>query len=242
MELVNAIISERMKLKHSSILWLSILIMSVSPMLNIIIYFGRNSSLLELGRNVVNMGIIFIYPCLYGVIITYLFNREYQEDMMKTLLTVPVSKKTIILSKMVLLILWAVFLAIWSAALTVIAGAVIHISEITVQSIGLVFAINLKTAPIYVLCMLPITVLAIASKMGYILSLGVCVTITVGNFLINGGAFLACIYPWTIVSRFTGANMIDNYSYPAWVSLTAILVVATVSLIVAFRIFKKQNN
>ncbi len=242
MALVNTIIAEIMKLKRSSTVWLSILMVSVSPLLNILIYFNAHVRLQVFDNNIIMLNIILVFPFLYGIIITYLFNREYQEDMMKTLLTVPVSKNNLIFSKIILLIMWSMLLGICSSLITVILGSFIGISQINISSILDIFLVNLKTCIIYVLCMIPIVIIAIISKMGYVLAMGACTVITIGNFLVQGGGKIACIYPWTIVSRFGNENLKINYAYPAWVSALSIISVAVISLLIALKFFKTQDN
>jgi bacitracin transport system permease protein len=242
MALVNTIIAEIMKLKRSSTVWLSILMISVSPLLNILIYFNTHVRLQVFDNNIIMLNIILVFPFLYGIIITYLFNREYQEDMMKTLLTVPVSKSNLIFSKIILLIMWSMLLGICSSLITVILGSFIGISQINISSILDIFLVNLKTCVMYVLCMLPIVIVAIVSKMGYVSAMGACTVITIGNFLVNGGGKIACMYPWTIVSRFGNENLKINYAYPAWVSALSIISVAVISLLIALKFFKTQDN
>ena len=49
---------------------------------------------------------------LYGVVIAYLFTREYTEDTLKNLLTIPVSRISFIISKFILLFLWIMMLTL----------------------------------------------------------------------------------------------------------------------------------
>lgn len=49
---------------------------------------------------------------LYGVITTYLFNREYTEDTLKHLLIIPVSRINILISKLIILFLWIMTLTL----------------------------------------------------------------------------------------------------------------------------------
>lgn len=59
---------------------------------------------------------------LYGVVIAYMFTREYTEDTLKNLLTIPVSRISFIISKFIILFLWIVMLTLVAWTLTLILG------------------------------------------------------------------------------------------------------------------------
>ncbi len=59
---------------------------------------------------------------LYGVVVAYLLTREYTEDTLKNLLTIPVSRISFITSKFIILFLWIMMLTLVAWALTLILG------------------------------------------------------------------------------------------------------------------------
>src|SRR5699024_11363812 len=64
----------------------------------------------ELFYNVNLYTVLIIGVPLYGVVTTYLFNREYMENTLKNILTIPVSRIGFIVSKMLLLFIWIMML------------------------------------------------------------------------------------------------------------------------------------
>ncbi|PEJ21212.1 bacitracin ABC transporter permease, partial [Bacillus pseudomycoides] len=52
----------------------------------------------------------------------YLFNREYAEDTLKNLLTIPVSRIKFLISKLIILFLWIMLLILVAWGLTVVFG------------------------------------------------------------------------------------------------------------------------
>lgn len=58
--------------------------------------------------------VLIIGVPLYGVITAYLFGREYLEDTLKNLLTIPVSRISYIMSKLVILFMWIMLLTLVS--------------------------------------------------------------------------------------------------------------------------------
>src|SRR5699024_11360845 len=59
---------------------------------------------------------------LYGVVTTYLFNREYVENTIKNILTIPVSRVSFIMSKTLLLFMWIMMLTMIAWFLTLFLG------------------------------------------------------------------------------------------------------------------------
>src|SRR5699024_12500647 len=64
----------------------------------------------ELFYNVNLYTVLIIGAPLYGVVTTYLFNREYVENTIKNILTIPVSRVSFIMSKTLLLFMWIMML------------------------------------------------------------------------------------------------------------------------------------
>src|SRR5699024_10974684 len=74
----------------------------------------------ELFYNVNLYTVLIIGAPLYGVVTTYLFNREYVENTIKNILTIPVSRVSFIMSKMLLLFMWIMMLTMISCLVTFI--------------------------------------------------------------------------------------------------------------------------
>src|SRR5699024_5493221 len=79
--------------------------------------------------------VLIIGVPLYGVVTTYLFNREYMENTLKNILTIPVSRIGFIVSKMLLLFIWIMMLTLIAWSLTLVLGM---LSQFDVLSISLV--------------------------------------------------------------------------------------------------------
>src|SRR5699024_12712623 len=72
----------------------------------------------ELFYNVNLYTVLIIGAPLYGVVTTYLFNREYVENTIKNMLTILVSRVSFIMSKTLLLFLWIMMLTMRATFLT----------------------------------------------------------------------------------------------------------------------------
>src|SRR5699024_9611652 len=82
-------------------------------------YVNETSSpIKELFYNVNLSTVLIIGAPLYGVVTTYLFNREYVENTIKNILTIPVSRVSFIMSKTLLLFMWIMMLTMIAWFLT----------------------------------------------------------------------------------------------------------------------------
>lgn len=70
---------------------------------------------------------------IYGVITTYLFNREYAERTLKNLLTIPVSKVSLVFSKLLLLLLWILTLTLVSFLTATIFGFIAYLDDFSIS-------------------------------------------------------------------------------------------------------------
>src|SRR5699024_8586147 len=108
----SLLFTERLKLKRSSMFLLSIAGSVVAPLVVVVAtYFNKPSTpFKELFYNVNLYTVLIIGAPLYGVVTTYLFNREYVENTIKNILTIPVSRVSFIMSKTLLLFMWIMML------------------------------------------------------------------------------------------------------------------------------------
>src|SRR5699024_1811991 len=76
----------------------------------------------ELFYNVNLYTVLIIGAPLYGVVTTYLLNREYVENTIKNILTIPVSRVSFIMSKTLLLFIWIMMLTMIAWFLILLLG------------------------------------------------------------------------------------------------------------------------
>ncbi|WP_425448982.1 ABC transporter permease [Dethiothermospora halolimnae] len=113
--MTSLIYTEILKLKRSKILLLSILGSAIIPLIlfiaelhkqyNIPNYIGNFESLGY--GNIIMMG-MFLGTISFGLVTSYIFNREYDEDTLKNILSISISRSKYIISKMIIILLWIV--------------------------------------------------------------------------------------------------------------------------------------
>ena len=122
--MLNFIEMEFLKLKRSKIFLLSIFGAILPPFLMFIAAtsFDEWQTFEALFTNV-NMYMSAMFAVLlFAIIISYLFGREYNEHTLKTMLTIPVSRKEFLASKYVMFLVWTVILTAVTSLSTVMFG------------------------------------------------------------------------------------------------------------------------
>lgn len=130
--MLNSIITEFQKLKRYSIILIGIIGVACSPIISIImqnIMSDDAKSILNytfpdlLNSTIWNNMTIF-FPMILALIGGYMMNREYTDDTLKNLLTVPVSFPKLMAGKLITLCILSVLFGLFSALVTFIVGLI----------------------------------------------------------------------------------------------------------------------
>lgn len=148
-------------------------------------------------------------PIMFTLIGGYLINREYTDDTLKNILTVPVSFQKFLAGKLIAIGLLAVILGVYSLAVTVVIAVCAHLSNISaaalisglIQMIGLSVCIYIVVLPIIVIC---------SQKPGWFMG-GVIISFITGYaVLFFKQGLLRNIYPYSAALTMIG---FDTTSY-----------------------------
>src|SRR5699024_5817436 len=120
----RSLFTELLKLKRSSMFLLSIARAAVAPPVVVVATYVNepSTSFKELFSKVTLYSFFIIGSTLYRELTTYLFNREYLENTIKNILTIPVSRVSFIMSKTLLLFMWIMMLTMIAWFLTLFLG------------------------------------------------------------------------------------------------------------------------
>lgn len=115
--------AEILKLKRSPMIPVSLAGAAVTPLiiwLGYLLYStGSADSLPDLAHFLqeTDFYVVLLIGCpLYGVLAAYLYNREFAEGTMKSLLAIPVSRDALVVGKYLVLLLWMLALSVFSWA------------------------------------------------------------------------------------------------------------------------------
>lgn len=176
--MLNLIQTEFLKLRRRKFVWLMLLASILMPLIGVF-YFGT------MGKKGIDPTQFYkwtafsytpwiILPLVLGMLCTMLMYDENQNDMLKQLWIVPVSKIGYFLSKFVVVLIYSLCFMFFASVASVLAGTIPGIISFTADSISFLFLKCLEIGILAPFAMLPVLAVA-ASQRGYVLP--VCVTI-----------------------------------------------------------------
>jgi len=187
---------------------------------------------------------LLIGPIVYAVVVAYLFSREYTENTLKTILTVPIRKPIFITSKFVMLFIWIMFLSLISWVGTSALAALFHvIFGLTEFGAGVavdyLWRIMLGGAFMF-LVMTPFAFLAVWTK-GFVVPLIASAVVMTGNMMIMNTE-LNAIYPWTAPAHFIISNEILQPSvYPYSIMIGSIALTYVLGFVLSLAFFQRED-
>jgi ABC-type transport system involved in multi-copper enzyme maturation permease subunit len=209
--------AESLKVRKSKVFWLSmVFFVFVSSMMGLIMFvqihpeisqklgmIGTKASLLRFGEpnwqnylTLVLQGFAGIGLVGFGFVTCWIFGREYSDHTIKDILSLPVSRSSIVLSKLIVVILWCILLSLIFLLFGIIFGYITGVQgwsgEILSQFLHSFTIISLLT----ILLCTPIAFFASYSG-GFLLPVGIIIlTMIMANF--TGLVGLGPYFPWAI--------------------------------------------
>lgn len=242
--MANLLYTELLKLKRSNMFWVSIVGAIVAPFMCFIAYVMQKAKRPDIAIefNVVfsdtNLYVVFLIGVLlYGLITAYLFNREYVENTLKNLLTVPVSRISLIVSKLVLLLIWIMVLTIISWVMTLIFGLIGQFEGLNTTILITSFKEYIIGGGLLFLLSTPIIFVTLLFK-DYVPTIAVTIAITMVNVLISNSEYSA-LYPWSAILAI--ATNIFRPEYPPIYSYISIFITSIIGFIATVIYFKKVD-
>jgi len=235
----DLIAMEIKKLKGASIMWLSLLGAFAAPFLNFMLYMYRKSNghqalFLDMVDQVNMFILLLIGLMLYSLVTAYCFSREYEEDTLKSVLTIPVGRTSLIISKTIVVVLWILFLTLFAFVFCVIFSLIGGFEGNTGENFLAAFKLFFKSALLMIPLMTPIIFVTLLFKKyipGMVLSIGIAVC----NLMIMNSKY-ALIFPWTVPITIIKSPNAREYDISlSWISLLATGIIFMILSIVYFR-------
>ncbi len=240
--MVNLVKAEIKKLKGSSMLWIGLGGCCILPLMALGINLTKPGDFTWIKYVTQNLWpqVILLWPCLFGVFGSYIFIRERIENTYKNLLTVPVGRIRLSLAKLTVLFLSIILMCVVTYALN-LTGLLVNV-PIDLKSFFDGLWIYVKAGLLMFLCVLPVILLAVAAKKGYILAVCTAIIYALASFLASWVAPLASLLPIDVALRILRLDQFPiEYSFPVQVSHISIAVFSVVSLVGMLIAAKKQE-
>lgn len=234
---------EILKLKRSPMVWVSMLGVAVAPILNYLIFLSlkaNNSSDISIERYFEQCYVFFavlIAPMMFGLIATYIFNREYQEGTLGNMLTIPTGRTELIISKMIILFGWIFFLILFNFGLSIFLNYMGVFIEFNKEIIINYLIGYLATGVLYFLLM-PVTIFITLIFKSYIPSMGFSIFVTITSLVITNTKF-GELFPWSLT--YLLATSFENFHYPVTYSIASIVVTFIISFAACLVYFNRLD-
>lgn len=240
--MVNIIIAEFRKLKGSNILWICLTGCFLLPVMSLFVgkSVTRPNGWMEYCTHSMWLSILLLWPCIFGLMGTYIFTRERIENTYKNLFIIPVGRVSLVLSKLFVLlivILGITFLSYILNIAGIIIGVKLTLNEF-LQGLGTYLLSGLLTF----IAMLPVMFIALMSKKGFLVS--VCVTFIYAfiSFIGIWSPMLSSVLPIISIFRICNITALSiEYSFPMSMNLICMAIIGLVSLIGIIYAAKKQE-
>jgi len=242
--LVNLLYAELLKLKRAKMLLVSLIGAASAPLMVFIGYLNLRAKkpqepiYFQEAFGETNLYLTMLLgTMLYGVITAYLFQREYAEDTLKHMLTIPISRLRLLLSKLLLLFLWITLLTLFCWLSILLLGTIAGYDGLSLkvmyhalkQYVAGGWLMFLLTAP---------TMLVTLWFKNYVPTIIFTAALTMGNVAIINNEYVV-LYPWSV--PYVIATGSFNDVYPPLYSYVSIAVVSIFSLILAAIYFKRSD-
>lgn len=223
---------EIFKLKRSKIFLIGICGAAIAPILNFLVFLSytrefadKAIALEKYYSHTLTFLSILIATLLFGLIATYIFNREHQENTLKNILTIPIGRTAFIISKTIILYGWIISTMIITFLLTTLFGITGIFIEVNKDVI-------INFMKIYLLCgnliflLTPVIILITLIFKSYVPSIATSIFLTFMGVVIVNTKFEA-FFPWTAIYVIIN-NTINTQGfelYP-WIAILATFILS----------------
>ena len=165
--MLSIVLTEFQKIKRYHILLIGIIGMTLSPVLGVITQNvaieedkNPNFNISELVDSTIWNNATIFMPIIFTLIGGYLINREYTDDTLKNILTVPVSFSKLLTGKLAAIGLLSLVLGIYSFVITIIVGICAGLPGVSISALisgllymaGISICIYIAVLPIISFC------------------------------------------------------------------------------------------
>ncbi len=240
--MVNIIKTEFKKLKGSSMLWIGLGGCFILPLMALGINLSNPSDFTWIQYVSQNLWpqIILLWPCLFGVFGSYIFCREYIENTYKNLLIIPVGRIQLAVAKMLVMFVSIMAMSLLTYILN-LSGIFIGVT-VTVPEFIEGLQVYLLSGLLMFVCILPVMLVSIIARKGFLLSICISIVYTLASFLASWVAPLAALLPIDVAWRIMDLKQFEmSYSFPRSVSYASLAIFTIVSIAGILYVSKKQE-
>lgn len=235
--------TEIWKLKRYHMIWAGVLLMLLSVLLTLFSTTALDGTVWTFPfftEQVIKNNVTMIFPMCIVLIAGYIIAREEKDDTLKSILTIPISYRSLLWGKLFVCALLSLFFGLVSAAFTVIADLIMGFPGICVTSVLQTFIQIILNCLFLYIAVMPVIAFAVHIPNGHMIGTIIAFVYGYCGMFASGNATLANIYPVT-----ASLGLISYRSYDSavhWNVFICLFSMIAVSMItVAFIATVKGN-
>lgn len=194
-------------------------------------------------EQVIKNNMTLIFPVCITLISGYIMNREYEDDTIKNILTIPVSYKKLIFSKLIVCAFLSIVFGIFSFIFTIAAECIIKFPNFTKEEIIISFYSIVLDCLLLYLSIMPIIVTSWKKQKGYLIGTVVSFLYGYGSLIAVSKMSLANIYPITASLGIINYRNYDMSIKWNWmINIISISFMILLSIIIVLKSDYKLDN
>lgn len=241
--------TEIMKLKRSYMFLLCIAGSICAPLLNWFVYLNneQNTGVKPTFYDYMTQTNLFIAiiigTLLYSLFTTYIFEREFTENMYKHLFTVPISKLNFLISKIIITMLGILFLTMTSYVFGLIFSLISGYTNINSSSLVDTITLYLRAYIVYIPLMIPVIFITLLFK-GFVAPIAFSIVAEIALFIIMQSEYIS-YYPWSapiligtdlVETSFKG-QMLGSVSY----NIASVIIIGVIAFLASLIYLNKKE-
>lgn len=249
--MINLIVSEFTKLKRYSIFWIGITAVAFSALFAAFQTFGTNHAAADyqgLWESVIWNNFSLVFPFTITLIGGYMINREYVDQTLKNLVTIPISIHALLAGKLIVLGFVTIGLSVFSFLCTLIIGVFTGCNGMNILTILLSFQQIVGMGICCFIAVLPIVIVFAKKVNGFFAGVGLAFVYGFCGIFI-AGRNLQDFYPITAGLGLIGyGGNIENgmITYNPSLGFSILLAVIILSIVMlnrnGIRILKSKRS
>ncbi|MDE7327274.1 MAG: ABC transporter permease [Lachnospiraceae bacterium] len=192
--------TEIWKLKRYHIIWAGVFLMLLSVLLTLFsttALDGTYWTFAHFAEQVIKNNFSMIFPMCITLLAGYIIARENRDDTLKSILTVPVSYRSILWGKLFVCALLSLFLGFVSAVFTIAANLLMGFPGFSAASVWQTFVQIILNCLFLYIAVMPVIAVAARIPNGHMIGTIVAFAYGYGGMFAAGNMTLANLYPIT---------------------------------------------
>mgnify|MGYP000433430449 CR=1 FL=1 len=193
---------EFMKLKRSPLILLSILGISIVPLLMGAVMPKTTDGLEGVTfagfiEDVQMVNLMIMGILMFGLITSYTYSKEFEEDTLKSTLAIPVRRSRLLLDKFIVVFAWVLGLLLLNVLEVVVIAMIFGLSGLNLSAFLTAVGISIRDTLIFMPLLTPIMFVTLLVRK-YVAGIVFSITVVVVNIVALSSEVYYAYYPYTI--------------------------------------------